>query len=235
MIKQVNGAWLLLLGAIALFLNGCSTAPVYNAANLPKIPEISGPITPKYAPPKKVVKKPYQPEVRRYTIKSSIEREYDNAERKERLIQAAKKRASIDVDPYAAIPSSSSSRKEVVSKKNTARKLPSASTDTSPAVKSLLILAQADLAIGKRSAAITKLERGLRIEPKNPKLWNVLAKAHFDQADYPQAISMAKKSISYTNNQYILAKNWTLIKKAGEKSGDTMVVKEALDFFKVNP
>jgi len=98
-----------------------------------------------------------------------------------------------------------------------------------------MIRARADLAIGRTQSAVSKLERGLRIESQNPNIWHLLAKVHFEQSDHQQAITMAKKSIRYANDDELIGKNWELIKKAGEKSGDTIAIKEALDYLKVNP
>ena len=106
---------------------------------------------------------------------------------------------------------------------------------SSTALKTLLLKARADLAVGNSQSAITSLERGLRIESQNPQAWHLLAQAHYDQSNYQQSISMAKKSIRYSADSELTGKNWALIKKAGERSGDTVVVKEALNYFKLNP
>jgi len=64
-----------------------------------------------------------------------------------------------------------------------------------------------------------KLERGLRIEPQNPKLWNQLAELHYKSGNYQQAITMAKKAINFSsNNQQMTAKNWKLISKIAKDS-----------------
>ncbi len=79
----------------------------------------------------------------------------------------------------------------------------------------------------------------MRIESQNPSIWYLLAKAHYDQANHQQAITMAKKSIRYADDNpagdNLIAQNWKLIQKAGEKSDDAIAIKEALDYFKVNP
>ncbi len=230
--RLYNYCLLIVLASISVVLNGCSTGyqrPVQR--NLPAIPEIQPrePIRPTYSPPPKSNVKPYAPTVQKYGVSSpdlndSVITQKDVATvTQESIIENARNSARVDDDPYAAIPESKTT--ETVTTQ----------TGSSPAVKSLLIRAQADLAIGRSESAISKLERGLRIESQNPKLWNVLAQAHYDQSDYQQAISMSKKSIRYSNDDDLIAKNWALIKKAGLKSGDTTVVKEAINYFKINP
>ena len=135
------------------------------------------------------------------------------------------------IDPYKSIPDSRTSEIS----EDASPGISTTITKSSPAVKSLVIRAQADLAIGRTNSAESKIERGLRIEPQNPKLWHLLSQAHYDQTDYQQAITMAKKSIRYSNDDELVAKNWALIKKAGLQSGDTIVVKEANDYIKLNP
>ena len=139
-----------------------------------------------------------------------------------------KKRATVDVDPYASIPENSSSRRGVSPPAPPVFK-------SSSAVKSLMTRARADLIVGNTQSAITKLERGLRIESQNPNIWHLLAKAHHDQREYQQSIAMAKKSIRYAGNDDLIGKNWRLIQKSGKKSDDAIALKEALDYFKANP
>ncbi len=230
---------------------------------LPEIPEIASVVVepePRYVPPPVKPKvTPYKPKVQKYTPSkgpSNVITQKEVAsvveEKRERdRLEEAFKNAEVETDPYADIPDSSTAakRKTVVAPtvastnkpqlgKVKPAKAPATSTarrETSSAVKSLLFKARADLAIGRTSAAISELERGLRIEPQNSELWYQLAKAQYSKKNYSQSISMAKKSIRYTNRDYEIAKNWILIKKAGLKSGDTVVVKEALDYFKINP
>lgn len=126
-----------------------------------------------------------------------------------------------EASPYESIPDSETSANQ---------------EESSPAVKSLMIRARADMAIGLEQSAISKLERALRIEPSNADLWYLLAKAHQSSGEHQQAISMAKKSISFAgSNEAIAVKSWKLIKKSGEASGDTIAVKEAINYSKFNP
>lgn len=107
---------------------------------------------------------------------------------------------------------------------------------SSPAVKSLMIRARADMAIGRDQSAISKIERALRIESDNGELWYLLAKAHQASSNHQQAIAMAKKAVNFAGPDESLAiKSWRLIKLSGEASGDTLAVQEALNYSKVNP
>ena len=227
---------LVLLGSLIL-LSACSSS--YNQGpqvrNLPPIPEVVRPV--RKAPPKKVItRKPRvsTAKVRKYSI--------DKPKAADAVITQKEIAAVISnedetqyIDPYASIPDSRSAVVTgAVSAKGTSKPI-AVEIQSSPAVKSLIIRAQADLAVGRVSSAVSHLERGLRIESTNPKLWHLLAKAHYDETSYQQAISMAKKSIRYSNDDSLIAKNWALIKKSGLKSGDTTVVKEANNYIKLNP
>jgi Tfp pilus assembly protein PilF len=57
--------------------------------------------------------------------------------------------------------------------------------------------ARNDAAAGKLGSAAATLERALRIEPRNPRLWHELAKVRLRQADYSQAESLAARSNTY--------------------------------------
>src|SRR5712691_11567484 len=59
----------------------------------------------------------------------------------------------------------------------------------SAAIASLMDSARADNAAGKLANAAASLERALRIEPRNPRLWQELARLRLKQGDYAQAES----------------------------------------------
>ena len=65
-----------------------------------------------------------------------------------------------------------------------------------PAVASLVNSARADVAAGRLTHAAAALERALRIEPRNPRLWHELARVRLMQGDYGQAESVAARSWS---------------------------------------
>jgi len=103
-------------------------------------------------------------------------------------------------------------------------------TSTSTAVMTLMLRAKVDMLAGRSHAAIEKLERGLRIQPNNPDLWNKLAEAHFHTEDYKQAETMAKKSIDLTpkSNTSLTRNNWKLIAKSRKEMGDMEGMKAAM-------
>ena len=241
----------LILVFTLIALSGCSTIDSYRAPSqttarsLPQIPEIKrqAPARPVYTAPKKaVVRAPVKPRtvVRSYpkTIvqkpKAPVISEQQKLANKQRLIQQAKQNATVDIDPYSTIPENSSNNK-VINKPVTSESNTTITSSSSPAVKSLMVSARADVALGKNRSAISKLERGLRIEPQNAQLWHMLAKAHYSNSAYLHAISIAKKSNSNTNNSALINENWKLIKQAGERSGNASAIKEALDYMKLNP
>ena len=232
---QLKYSSLITLLGIILGLSGCSTVGLYDtpqpqSRNLPPIPEIKRQVVVPGKPASQAnmritsrVTSPIDMESK--TPKNS---EQDQAAAKELLKAQAIERATVEVDPYAAIPENSSANiKPSI--------IDSSGSEMSPAVESLMLGAKADIAIGKSESAMSKLERGLRIESGNPQLWYLLAKAHYIQADYQQTISMAKKSIRLSTGDDLIAQNWKLIRLAGERSGDATAIKEALDYSKLNP
>ncbi len=229
------------IAAIAILLisvTGCSVVDSYRspqpqARNLPKVPEIKRQkvVKPRYTQTGKVARLQKAPVTRVTSPKSNEIDAMEKAAAQDLLNKQAKESATVDIDPYAAVPEN----KDVKAEADAPEVIPNTASNSSPAVKSLMIGARADIALGKTSSAVSKLERGLRIESHNPELWYLLSKAHYSDSDYVQSITMAKKSIRYTSNESLIAQNWALIKKAGEKSGDATAIKEALDYIKLNP
>ena len=62
------------------------------------------------------------------------------------------------------------------------------------AVAGLMDTARADVAANRLGSAAATLERALRIEPRNPRLWHELALVRLKQGDYAQAESTAQRS-----------------------------------------
>ena len=65
------------------------------------------------------------------------------------------------------------------------------------AVAGLMESARNDAAAGKLVQAAASLERGLRIEPRNPRLWHELARVRQRQGDAVQAANLAARSNSF--------------------------------------
>src|SRR5205823_14495417 len=98
------------------------------------------------------------------------------------------------------------------------------------AIAGLLDGARADAAAGRLANAAASLERALRIEPRNPRLWQELARVRLKQGDYAQAESTAARSNSWAGSDNALrAENWRLIAHAREARGDAEGAKGALE------
>ncbi len=97
------------------------------------------------------------------------------------------------------------------------------------AVIALLDRAQLDAGAGRPDAAGATLERALRIEPRNARLWHELAQFRLAQGQYAQAVSLAQKSNSFAGNQRRLqAMNWRVIGQARIAQGDAEAGQKAL-------
>jgi len=107
---------------------------------------------------------------------------------------------------------------------------PPAARTESIAVAGLMDGASADAAAGRLANAAATLERALRIEPRNPRLWQELARVRLKQGDYAQAESVAARSNSWAGGDSGLrAENWRLIAQAREARGDTAGARAALE------
>jgi tetratricopeptide (TPR) repeat protein len=90
----------------------------------------------------------------------------------------------------------------------------------SVAVAGLMQSARSDTAAGRLSNAAASLERALRIEPRNPRLWHELARLRLKQGEYAQAESMAARSNAWAGNDAALrAANQQVIEAAREGAG----------------
>lgn len=91
-----------------------------------------------------------------------------------------------------------------------------------PAVLTLVEQARADAAQSKLQSAAGTIERALRIEPRNPWLWQELARLHLMLGDHAQAENFAARSNTWAAGDRALgAANWRLIGTAREARGDT--------------
>src|SRR5882672_153967 len=101
----------------------------------------------------------------------------------------------------------------------------------SPAIASLMDSARADNVAGELANAAASLERALRIEPRNPRLWQELSRVRLSQRDYVQAESCAARSNSWAGSDdgALRADNWRLIAQAREARGDSDGARAALD------
>ena len=96
-----------------------------------------------------------------------------------------------------------------------------ASGSAAPVV-SLVKKARVSQKAGRADEAAASLERALRIEPRNPWVWQALAGLHLTQKLTEQAESEARKSNSLARrNPYIEVENWRVIAAARNAAGDT--------------
>jgi predicted Zn-dependent protease len=90
------------------------------------------------------------------------------------------------------------------------------------AIAGLMESARSDAAAGRLPNAAASLERALRIEPRNPRLWQELARVRLKQGDYSQAENLAQRSNTWggTDNR-LRAENWRLISQSRQARGDS--------------
>ena len=92
---------------------------------------------------------------------------------------------------------------------------PAPAVKESVAIAGLMDSARSDAAAGRLAESASTLERALRIEPRNPRLWQELARIRLQQGDFPQAESLAQRSNSWAGSDSVLrAENARLIEQA---------------------
>lgn len=88
------------------------------------------------------------------------------------------------------------------------------------AIAGLMHSARIDADAGRLASAAASLERALRIEPRNPRLWHELARVRLKQGDYAQAESVAARSNTWAGaDQELRAANQRLIEEARAARG----------------
>ncbi len=91
-----------------------------------------------------------------------------------------------------------------------------------PAVRQLLASAASSESSGQLEQAAQMLERGLRIEPRDPELLQRLAEVRLQQEDWQQAINFATRSYDVgAQVGEMCARNWRTIALANDYIGDT--------------
>lgn len=91
----------------------------------------------------------------------------------------------------------------------------------SSVVKNLTRRAQDQTREGNYDGAANSLERALRIEPRNPMLWNRLADVRYLQKAWRKSIQLAAKSNTLAaNNKSLRRENWYLMSNAYKALGD---------------
>ena len=99
---------------------------------------------------------------------------------------------------------------------------PPAAPAPNPAVERLMASARADEAASRLGSAEATIERALRIAPRDPRLWQQLARIRLQQGEYRQAESLAARSNTWAGGDNALrAENWSLIAQARDALGDS--------------
>ncbi len=92
----------------------------------------------------------------------------------------------------------------------------------------LMQQAESDRSRGDLERAASKLERALRIQPGNARLWYQLARIRLQQEQPGLAEELAKKSLSLAGGQAdLIRQNWSLIARARYQRGDIGGAREA--------
>jgi predicted Zn-dependent protease len=98
------------------------------------------------------------------------------------------------------------------------------------AVASLMSLALNQQQLGNLPQATSTIERALRIEPENPRLYRQLADLQLLQKHYGQAEQLALKGLALAVGQpQLVAQLWRLIAVARGHTGDTLGAQQAVD------
>jgi len=98
------------------------------------------------------------------------------------------------------------------------------------AIAGLMDSARTEAAAGNLAGAAASLERALRIEPRNPRLWHELARVRLKQGQFAQAESVAARSSSWAGEDRALrAENWRLIAETRRARGDIEGAQAALE------
>lgn len=81
--------------------------------------------------------------------------------------------------------------------------------------------ARADASAGRLENAAATMERAIRLEPRNARLWQELARLRLKQKEFVQAENVALRSNALTRGDSALrTENWHIIAQAREARGD---------------
>ncbi|MFZ5772661.1 MAG: tetratricopeptide repeat protein [Thermodesulfobacteriota bacterium] len=96
------------------------------------------------------------------------------------------------------------------------------------AAGSLLASAHQSVQSGQFNQAEVTLERALRVEPRNARLWHEMARVKYGQGDYGQTVQFCLKANSLAGRDAALIRqNWQLMSRAYAKMGDTDKAEQA--------
>ncbi|MCX5869049.1 MAG: tetratricopeptide repeat protein [Deltaproteobacteria bacterium] len=96
------------------------------------------------------------------------------------------------------------------------------------AAATLLASARQNVQTGQFSQAEMMLERALRVEPRNARLWHEMAQVKYGQKDYGQVVQFCIKSNSLAGKDYgLIQQNWLLMEKAYLELGEPEKARQA--------
>ena len=96
------------------------------------------------------------------------------------------------------------------------------------AAATLLASARQNARTGQFSQAEMMLERALRVEPRNARLWHEMAQVKYGQKDYGQVVQFCIKSNSLARKDYgLIQQNWLLMEKAYLELGEPEKARQA--------
>ncbi|MGM0516434.1 MAG: tetratricopeptide repeat protein [Pseudomonadota bacterium] len=98
---------------------------------------------------------------------------------------------------------------------------------TSPAVLALVRQADQRRAGGDLAGAQSTLERAVKIEPGNARLWLDLAQLRLAQDEPRQAEQLALRAVEHARDSEILSAAWRVVAKARRAQGDEAGAREA--------
>jgi Tfp pilus assembly protein PilF len=109
---------------------------------------------------------------------------------------------------------------------------PTASSVSAPtlpaAAQALASQAEQQRQTGDYTGAAASLERSLRISPREPYLWNRLARVRMEQGQTAQAGNLAARANDLAGkNGDVKKDNWRIIAEAKRRAGDTTGASEA--------
>jgi tetratricopeptide (TPR) repeat protein len=99
-----------------------------------------------------------------------------------------------------------------------------------PAVIALLDAAESERQSGQLDSAVATLERAIKIQPRNARLWHEMAELRLEQSKPRLALDLARKSNSLASGDRALKrKNWRIIAEAKHLLGDPDGAARALE------
>lgn len=96
-----------------------------------------------------------------------------------------------------------------------------------PAVVALADSAGRAMSAGHPESAAASLERALRLEPRNPRLWYRLARVRLAQHRDEDAESLASKAVSLSGDAALAAAAWRVVAAARRARGDIAGARDA--------